>query len=446
MQTPLPKNFIWGTATSAYQIEGAYNEDGRTPSHWDTFCREVGKVRGGDTGDIACDHYHRWREDIALMKDLGVNAYRFSVSWTRILPDGGKQANHKGLDFYSQLVDTLLENGITPWLTLYHWELPQPLQDKGGWTERFVCEHFNHLADVVSRQLGDRVKHWITQNEPWCISLLSHQLGVHAPGWQDWNAGLRAAHHILLSHGMAVNTLRQNVPSAQVGITLNFEHATPASPTPADMQAARIYDGYYNRWFLDPIFGMGYPADLVAHYQQYGHLPNGLDFVQDGDLEQIAVPTDFLGINNYTGCLASAPLQADGLPTISPCSQERTDIGWGICPDEFYNLLNRIHFHYRPAKMVITENGASYNDGINANGDIQDLRRISYLQQHLAAVGRAIQNGCPIAGYFVWSLLDNFEWSWGYSQRFGIVHVDYATQKRTPKASYHFYKNFIQSN
>jgi beta-glucosidase len=447
-QITFPNNFIWGTATSSYQIEGAWDEDGKGESIWDRFSHTAGKIRDASNGDVACDHYHRWPEDIALMKSLGLQAYRFSVAWPRILPAGRGPVNQAGLDFYSRLVDGLLAANITPFITLYHWDLPQALQDEGGWPARSTAEAFVEYADVLSRHLGDRVTNWITHNEPWCSGLLSHQIGEHAPGWKDWQAGLRAVHHILLSHGWAVPVIRANSPGAEVGITLNLEPAEPASASGVDYQAARYRDGYFNRWFLDPVYGRGYPADMVAAYSKAGHLPDGLNFVQEGDYEALASHTDFLGVNYYSRAVLRDEEAADNLPPtnlIAPES-EWTEMAWEVYPDGLYSLLNRLHFDYAPLKIYITENGASYSDGPDGNGRVADQRRLDYLRGHFSAAHRAIQNGVPLAGYFVWSLMDNFEWAWGYTQRFGIVWVDYKTQQRLPKDSALWYKTVIAQN
>ncbi|MCB9004177.1 MAG: beta-glucosidase [Ardenticatenaceae bacterium] len=441
-----PDGFLWGVATSAYQIEGGWNEDGRSPSIWDTFAKTPGKTKNGATGDVACDHYHRWPEDVALMKELGIQAYRFSVSWPRILPDGKGRVNQKGLDFYGRLIDALLEANITPFVTLYHWELPQVLQDAGGWPHRDTASAFAELADVTSRALGDRVTNWITHNEPWCTTLLSHQVGVHAPGWQDWPAALTAAHHVLLSHGLATERIRANVPEAEVGIAVNFEPATPASSDPADYHAARIWDGYYFRWFMDALYGRHYPADMVDTYTKQSRLPNGLDFVQDGDMDIIAAPLDFLGVNYYTRHIAQAGESLDTHRSVPNPGAEYTAMNWEVHPDSFYKLLNRLYFEYNMPKLYITENGCSYLDEPDGNGRVRDQKRIDYLNGHITAVHRAIQNGVPVAGYLQWSLLDNYEWAEGYTQRFGIVYVDYKTQKRIPKESAFWYRNLITTN
>ncbi len=443
-----PQNFTWGVATSAYQIEGAWREDGRGESIWDRFAHTPGKIEDGSHGDQACDHYHRWRGDIALMQSLQIQAYRFSIAWPRILPQGRGQVNQPGLDFYNRLVDGLLAAGITPFITLYHWDLPQTLQDKGGWPVRTTAEAFVEYVDIVTRALGDRVKHWITHNEPWVIALLGHQIGEHAPGWQDWPASLHAAHHILLSHGWAVPIIRRNSQGAAIGITLNFTPGDPASTSAADWHACRYHDGYFHRWFLDPLYGRRYPADMVADYEALGYLPEGLAFVKPGDLAAIAVPTDFLGVNYYSRAVIRDKLAADNLPqTIFPAPKsEWTDMDWEVYPEGLYGLLNRLHFEYRPPKIYITENGASYADGPDSQGRVKDERRVAYLRDHLAAAHRAMQNGVPLAGYFAWSLMDNFEWAKGYTQRFGLVWVDYKTQQRIPKESACWYKSVIIEN
>ena len=441
-----PAGFVWGSATSSYQIEGAWQADGKGESIWDRFCHTPGRIVDGSTGDVACDHYHRWPDDLALMKSLGLQAYRFSISWPRVLPAGRGRVNQAGLDFYSRLVDGLLAAGLQPFITLYHWDLPQALQEEGGWPARSVAEAFVDYADVVSRALGDRVQRWITHNEPWCISFLSYQIGEHAPGRKDdWASAVAASHHLLLSHGWAVPVIRRNSPGAEVGITLNFEPAMPASRSAADLDAARHYDGYFQRWFLDPLYGQHYPADMAAHYTAQGWLNPSL--IQPGDLEAIAVPTDFLGVNYYTRKVARAAA-ADNLPqTLFPApASEWTEMGWEVYPDGLYRLLSRLHFEYQVPKLYITENGTSYSDGPDAAGRIADTRRLAYLRSHFEAAHRALQAGVPLAGYFVWSLMDNFEWARGYTQRFGLVWVDYATQRRLPKDSALWLKQVVAAN
>ncbi len=444
-----PANFIWGAATSSYQIEGAWQEDGKGESIWDRFTHTPGKIIDGSNGDVACDHYHRWQEDVALMQELGLHAYRFSIAWPRILPQGTGAVNQQGIDFYSRLVDGLLAAGITPFATLYHWDLPQALQDRGGWPKRATAEAFVEYTDVITRALGDRVKHWITINEPWCVSFLSHQIGEHAPGWHDWYAGLTASHHVLLAHGWATPVIRRNSPGAEVGITLNFTTATTATPTPENLAAVRMYDGYFNRWFLDPVYGRRYPADMVEAYLRAGFLPaNEMDFVVDGDMEAIAAHTDFLGVNYYTRAVLKADAQGRPFPADDPehATLERTDMGWEIYPQGLYDLLCRLHFEYRIPKLYITENGASFADGPSAEGKVYDTRRIDYLRTHFIKAHEAMAAGVPLAGYFVWSLMDNFEWAKGYTERFGSVWVDYTTQQRIFKESAQWYKQVIAEN
>ena len=446
-----PKGFVWGSATSAYQVEGAWDKDGKGESIWDRFSHTPGKIRDGSTGDVACDHYNRWREDIALMKELGLKAYRFSVAWPRVIPQGRGAVNEAGLKFYSNVVDELLKNGIVPFVTLYHWDLPQALQDAGGWAARDTAHAFVEFVDVVTRRLGDRVKHWITHNEPWCAGMLGYQDGQHAPGMKDFPTGLQASHHILLSHGMAVPVIRKNSPGAEVGITLNFLWCEPLSPSSADYKEKREFDGYLNRWFADPIFGQHYPSDKVTEYVRKGQLPKGgLTFVRDGDMELISAPIDFLGVNYYNRhVLRSTEVpEAENMPaTIQRAPREEwTEMGWENFPDGMFQILMRMYHEYLPRKIYITENGCSYSDGPGKDGRVRDVRRIRYLHSHFLAAHRAIENGVPLAGYFVWSFIDNFEWAWGYTQRFGIVHIDYATQKRIPKDSAYWYSEVIAKN
>jgi beta-glucosidase len=446
-----PPGFAWGAATSSYQIEGAALEDGRGESIWDRFSKTPGKVEDGTNGDVACDHYHRFREDVALLKRLGIQHYRFSVAWPRILPSGRGKVNPSGLDFYGRLVDALLEAGIEPYVTLYHWDLPQVLQDEGGWARRPVVDAFVEYTRVVARALGDRVKKWITHNEPWCTSMLGYQEGRHAPGLKDWRSALAASHHVLLSHGLAVPVIRSESRGAEVGITLNLTPSEPASPSAADHDATRHFDGFFNRWFLDPVFGRHYPADMVADYIAAGHLPpEGLTFVQPGDLEAIATKCDFLGINYYTRAVlrSSKVPEAENEPRQVHLAPERewTDMGWEVHADGLRELLLRIHLDYRPRKIYVTENGASYATPPDAEGRVKDEQRLTFLRDHFLAARRAMDGGVPLAGYFVWSLMDNFEWDRGYSQRFGIVWVDYRTQQRIAKDSALWYQRVISEN
>ena len=446
-----PRGFVWGAATSAYQIEGATGEDGRGESIWDRFAKTPSKVEDGSNGDVACDHYHRWREDVALMKSLGLGAYRFSIAWPRILPSGRGASNARGLDFYSRLVDRLLANGIEPFATLYHWDLPQALQDEGGWANRGTAEAFVEYADAVSRRLGDRVRNWITHNEPWCASLLGYQIGRHAPGLNDWGAALAASHHLLLSHGWTVPLLRANSRFSQVGITLNLGPSVAASPSPEDQEAARHFDGYFNRWFLDPLYRGDYPADMVADYVERGALPrDGLTVVRPGDMRAIAAPTDFLGVNYYNRTVVRSDRIAEEknhprTVFVAPES-ERTEMGWEVYPEGLFQTLVRLRAEYETPKLYITENGASYSEGPDQHGRVADAKRQRFVRDHLVAAHRAIEVGVPLAGYFVWSLLDNFEWERGYTQRFGITWVDYATQRRVPKDCALWYRSVIERN
>ncbi len=438
-----PEQFVWGTATASYQIEGAVREDGRGPSIWDTFSHTPGRTYNGDTGDVACDHYHRWRDDVQLMRDLGVNAYRFSVAWPRVRPNGGGAINSAGLDFYDRLVDALLAARITPFVTLYHWDLPQALQDRGGWAHRDTAEMFVEYADIVTRRLGDRVKHWITHNEPWVASLIGHFEGIHAPGLRDLRVALQAAHHLLLSHGMAASALRSNSTHCRVGITLNLTPVKPASDSQADIEAAQRYDGFHNRWFLDPVFGRGYPEDVQAFYG------NMMPEMQPGDAAAIAAPIDFLGINYYFPTIVRAardatPVACETLTTdeYAAAGYTTTAMGWPVDAGALLELLTRIQNDYAPPAIYITENGAAFDDQL-VNGEVHDTQRIAYLSDHLGAARDALDVGVPLWGYFAWSLMDNFEWSFGYSKRFGIVYTDYATQQRIPKASARWYQQVV---
>jgi beta-glucosidase len=438
-----PKSFVFGAATSSYQIEGFTEQDGRGASIWDRFCARPGNILDGSSGARACEHYKRYREDVELMRWLGLGAYRFSIAWPRVIPGGRGSVNPRGLDFYERLVDALLAANIVPFPTLYHWDLPQVLQDNGGWAARDTAYAFAEYADVVSRRLGDRVRHWFTHNEPWCTAMHGHVHGVHAPGQRDWLLGLYAAHHVLLSHGLAVPVLRQNVPEAEVGIVLNLTYCEPASDSAQDHDACRKKDGTYNRWYLDPVHGRGYPADVVADHVARGTLSDEqLPFVRDGDLQTIAVETDMLGVNYYTRELVT--VDASAAPVAAQPRHEVTDIGWEVYAQGLHALLLRLRNDYQAKRMYITENGAAYHMPPDAEGRVRDIERKRYLHAHLNAVLEAYRAGVPMAGYFVWSLLDNFEWAEGYTQRFGIVWVDYETQERIPKDSAHWYRELAR--
>ncbi|GGI97742.1 beta-glucosidase [Alicyclobacillus cellulosilyticus] len=434
-----PEGFLWGTATAAYQVEGAAQEDGRGPSIWDTFAKTPGKVLNGDTGDVACDHYHRYPEDVRLMKELGMQAYRFSIAWPRIFPEKGRY-NPKGTDFYKRLVDTLHQHGILPVATIYHWDLPQWIQDEGGWANRRSVDYFVEYANTLFRELGDVVPLWITHNEPWCVSFLSHWLGQHAPGHRDLREALQVAHHVLLSHGRTVQAYREAGLSGRIGITLNLTVVDAASEDPADLRAAQISDGNANRWFLDPIFRGSYPADMVEIYTEQA---GPFDFVHADDLDIIRRPIDFLGVNYYTRSVVRAG--EDGMPKPVPPAGPVTDMGWEVHPESLYRLLTRLRREYTGLPLYITENGAAYPDRV-VDGRVDDPERIAYLRDHFAAAHRFIQEGGNLQGYFVWSFMDNFEWAFGYSKRFGLVYVDYATQTRIPKASALWYRDVIAAN
>lgn len=448
-----PEDFLWGAATAAYQIEGAWNTGGKGESIWDRFAHTPGKIKNGDSGDIACDHYHRWREDVEIMKKLGLSAYRFSVSWPRVLPSGRGTVNPDGLDFYSRLVDTLLEAGILPFVTLYHWDLPQALQDQGGWLHRSTAEAFVEYTEVVSRQLGDRVKNWITHNEPSVATYNGHLTGSHAPGIRDIKVALPVSHHILLSHGWSVPIIRQNSPGAQVGIAVSINRILPASPSRADFEANRQGEGMWVRWFLDPLYGRHYPADLVADFIEDGSLPaDGLTFVEDGDFKAISTEMDFLGLNYYTRMLSRSEVIPDSQnlpPDVIQAPKDDVhwmEMGWEIYPEGLFEVLSWLYYEYKVNRIYITENGCSFSDSPDESGRVSDKRRIKYLHDHFSAAKRALEKGIPLAGYFVWSLMDNFEWGLGFSQRFGLVWIDFDSQQRILKDSALWYQRVIADN
>ncbi|MYS47263.1 beta-glucosidase [Streptomyces sp. SID5998] len=436
-----PHDFAWGTATSAYQIEGAAAEDGRAPSIWDTFSHTPGKTDNDDHGDVACDHYHRWPEDIALMRQLGLNAYRLSIAWPRVVPGGDGPANPKGLAFYDELIDGLLEAGITPSVTLYHWDLPQALQDRGGWPERDTAEHFADYASVVADRLGDRVSHWTTLNEPSCSAWIGHLEGKMAPGLTDLTAAVRASYHLLLGHGLATRAIRAAAPNAKIGIVNNLSTVFPATDRPEDAAAAHRHDGHVNRWWLDPIHGRGFPADMREVYGV--ELPE-----RHGDMETIAAPLDWLGLNYYFPAhIADDPTgPAPHVRSVRRPDVARTGMDWEIDASGIETLLLRLTDEYRARRLYVTENGSAFPDVVRPDGTIDDPERQDYLVRHLAACASATRQGAPLAGYFAWSLLDNFEWAYGYDKRFGLVHVDYATQKRTVKGSGHRYAGIVRAH
>lgn len=437
-----PKDFKWGTATAAYQIEGAFDEDGRQASIWDTFAKTPGKVLNGDTGDVACDSYHRIDEDVKLLKELGISVYRFSIAWPRIIPQGRGEINAQGLAYYEELIDKLIANDIEPFVTLYHWDLPQTLQDEGGWENRATIDAFVQYAEAVFHKFNGKVKRWITLNEPWCISILSNYIGAHAPGKQDLQAALDVAHHILVAHGKTVKRFRELGIQGEIGYAPNTEWRTPYSTSPEDVMAAQLRNGSFNEWFLSPVLKGEYPELLVNWYANKGFNVK----VEAGDMEIISQPIDFLGINYYTGSLIRHAEGNDLYDSEEISSSfSKTDFDWNIYADGFYNVLTWITGTYGQIPIYITENGACYEADV-VDGKVNDAARISFLRDHIMALHRAIQSGVPVKGYMVWSLMDNFEWAFGYSKPFGLVHINFETLERTPKESYYWYKQLVQSN
>jgi beta-glucosidase len=439
-----PPGFLVGTATASYQIEGAVHEGGRGESIWDRFAHTPGRILNGDTGDVSADHYHRYREDIALMAELGLGAYRFSLAWPRLQPDGKGRLSADGVEFYERLIEELLRVGIRPWVTLYHWDLPQALEDRGGWPARDTAMRFAEYAVAAHERLGDRVADWTTLNEPWCSAFLGYASGHHAPGRTDAAAAVRAAHHLLLGHGIAVAAMRQARPEQRYGLTLNLYPVTAASDDPRDADAARQVDGLCNRLFLDPVLRGQYPDDVRADLTPIA----GSDVVADGDEGTIAVPLDFLGVNYYSRHVvrAARPDQPNDGARREPAwvgadvekvdtGKPKTKMGWEIDPSGMLEVLRRLTDEYDAPPLYITENGAAFDDEVAPDGQVHDVDRVRFLDDHFGAARQAIDDGVDLRGYFVWSLLDNFEWAWGYDRRFGIIHVDFATQQRTVKDS-----------
>jgi beta-glucosidase len=470
-----PEGFLWGAATSAYQIEGGVDAGGRGESIWDRFSHTPGKIARGETGDVACDHYHLWRQDVALMAELGIQAYRFSIAWPRVQPLGSGRLNQVGLDFYASLTEGLLEAGIQPFITLYHWDLPQALQDRGGWVNRDTAHYFADYAEQMATRLGDRCSHWITINEPWVAAHLGHELGRHAPGRRSITAALQAGHHLLLGHGLALERLRSTQPSARVGITLNLVPVQPMTDRDADHAATDRADEYYNKWYLEPLFRGSYPSDTWQAYAmaeevadegdalllasmpvvrgQIGpprdEAPGVVPVVEEPDLQVISRPIDFLGVNYYYRQLIHAGDQHELLgfsfaATPDAASAEgRTAMGWEVYAAGLAEILERVHTDYGPTAIYVTENGAAFADAADDEGFVVDDRRVEYLRSHVASLGDAVAAGVPVRGYFAWSLLDNFEWDQGYSMRFGLVRVDYENGRRIPKASALWYRSHI---
>jgi beta-glucosidase len=435
-------DFIFGTATAAYQIEGGFNEGGRTPSIWDTFSKTEGNVFMGATGDIACDHYHRFKEDVGLLKEIGVDSYRLSISWPRIFPLKDEY-NPEGINFYKALIQELKEKKITPSVTLYHWDLPEWAQNLGGWENRECVYWFQDYCIKVFEELGQEVSMWITHNEPFCASLLGNYIGVHAPGYKDLKKALIVSHHLLLSHGLVVRAFRKfHFENSSIGITLNLTPTSAASKKDDDVLAAKISDGFTNRWFLDPVIKGRYPEDMIDIYEK---MVGSLDFIANGDLDIISTNMDFLGINYYSRnkieyCFGSElKFQAiDG-------GEEKTGMGWEICPNALYELLTRIKENYTNLPLYITENGAAFDDKVTTDNKVHDINRINYIKAHLKVLLKFIKEGGNLKGYYLWSFMDNFEWAYGYSKRFGMVYINYDTQERIMKDSALWYKKFIKA-
>ncbi|SDT69247.1 GH1 family beta-glucosidase [Jiangella sp. DSM 45060] len=441
MTLRFPPDFLWGAATSAYQVEGSLDADGRGESVWDVFARRPGAIEGGGDGSLASDSYRRWADDVELIASLGLNAYRFSVGWSRILPDGRGRVEQRGLDHYERFVDALLARGVTPVLTLNHWDMPQALMADGGWVARSCVDAFAELTTAVADRLADRVEWWITQNEPWIIALLGYQLGLHAPGVRDLSASVTAGHHVMLAHGAGADVLRAH-RGVKAGVALSLFPCDPATPSEEDAAAARGSDGYVNRWYLDPLAGRGYPADMREHYERA--LGRPLNEIRDGDEDAIAGRSDFLGVNYYTRrVMAAAPPGPFPWRVVGPSGDvARTDEGWEVAPDSFRELLLRLHRDY-PFPLVVTENGGVFGDAPLHDGRVRDVRRQAFLRAHVRAMGEAMAGGADVRGYLHWSLLDNFEWSLGYRPRFGLVHVDYPTGRRTVKDSGRLYARIV---
>ncbi len=446
-----PADFVWGAATASYQIEGAVAEDGRGQSIWDTFAHTPGKIADGTVGDVAVDHYHRYAEDIALLASLGLKAYRFSIAWPRIQPTGTGEPNQPGLDFYRRVAETCHENGITPYATLYHWDLPQPLEDRGGWLNPDTAEAFRDYAALTHDALGDVISHWITLNEPWCSAFLGYGNGVHAPGRTVGSDAMKAAHHLLLGHGLAIKAMRESRHESTLGVTFNLYSVRAASDSDIDRDAARRSDGIQNRLFLDPTLLGRYPDDVL--------LDTGVtEWFNErrSDLDVISTPIDFIGINYYSRHTAAGPLDGEfadpNVPSASPGSENVravetgapvTQMGWEIHPDGLIDVIQLVHDRAPELPIYITENGAAYPDVLTADGTVEDAERQHYFELHTSACAEAIAKGLPLKGYFAWSLMDNFEWAFGQSRRFGLVYVDYETQQRTIKASGFWFRDFL---
>lgn len=442
--TKFPKDFEWGTATASYQIEGGFHEGGRTDSIWDRFTRIPGNIADGTTGDVACDFYHRYEEDLELAGKAGIQVYRFSISWSRVLPNGTGEVNREGIDFYKKVIDKIHENGMKAAVTMYHWDLPQCLQDRGGWTNHDIVDWFREYVNVLYKELGDSVDYWITENEPFCTSILGYWTGEHAPGFHDYSMALLAVHHLMLAHGAAVQEYRKTGLKAEIGITLNVNRVYPATDAPEDIEAAKRLDMQSNALFCDPVFRGCYPKELFDYLSAQGvTVPE----ISEEDKGLLGNKIDFLGINMYETHYAVYdktvwPYQAREVKT----GRMVTDAGWQVTPEGMTEILEFVHENYHPEKIIVTENGAACNDWLEESGKVEDTNRIEFLRQYIKAVSRAIEKGIPVKGYYVWCFCDNFEWAYGLTRRFGIVYVDYKTLKRYPKESLHWYSKVIAAN
>jgi beta-glucosidase len=442
--TIFPPDFLWGAATASYQIEGGADQDGRGPSIWDTFSHTPGAIRTGEAGDVANDHYGHFKQDVGMMKDMGLKGYRFSISWSRIFPEGRGKVNPKGLDFYSALVDELTAKGITPLITLYHWDLPQALQDVGGWGNRDTADHFADFAGAMFDALGDRAKHWITLNEPWCAAFLGHFEGTHAPGRKDFGLAVNASHHLLLAHAKAVQRYRAVKRSGQIGITLNLGPVYPASDSEEDRKASMISDAFMNRWYLDPVFKGSYPEDLLHLYEEKHLAPR----IEPGDIALFQnTKVDFLGVNYYMRhIVASAANERLGFKTVKPANAQLTEMGWEVFPEGLPVLLRRLDEDYGHPEMMVTENGIACKDQTVTGNRVEDDDRIRYLRDHFLAAHEAMRAGVKLRGYFIWTLMDCFEWNDGFSMRFGLASFDKTTMKRELKKSAFWFKDVIVTN
>ncbi len=436
-------NFKWGVATSSFQIEGSNEIDGKLDSVWDVFTKTKDKIRNGDNAANACNHYELWKEDFKLLKKLGVNSYRFSVSWPRVVKDDLKTKNQKGIDFYKSQIEELLKHDIEPFLTLNHWDIPQLFQEKGGWTKRDNIDYFLDYAHLLSKEYGDQVKNWITHNEPWVISHLGFAIGTHAPGLKSFSDYIKVNHHLLLSHGLAVPIIRQNSSKSDVGIVLNLTPGYAESMSPEDDREKLLFNQWFNEWFLDPLYGNKYPKEIKDKWIKDGDFPKDIDFIKSNDFKVISTKTDFLGINYYSRAILKSDLTDNSKFPVENISGEKTKFDWEVYPDGLEKLLIDVHKKYNPKKIYITENGCSYDYDIDENNEINDYKRVEYLKSHLMACNNAIKKGVKLKGYFHWSFMDNFEWAEGYYHRFGLVHVDFKTFKRLPKLSYKWYRKFL---